>query len=141
MIILDTNVVSEAWRPEPAAAVLGWLRLQPPGSLFLCTPVLAELRYGVEHLPSGRRRDRLKVAVDRAEVEGYSDRVLPFDSAAAAEFGRLTVKRERLGRRIDTMDGLIAAVALTHAAALATRDVEDFADLGLDIINPFETAP
>jgi predicted nucleic acid-binding protein len=138
MIVLDTNVVSEAWGSHPSAAVLGWLRLQPPNLLFLCTPVLAELRYGVERLPEGRRRDRLRASVDRVEAEGYRDRILPLDAAAAAEFGRLTVKREKVGRRISTMDALIAAITLTHGAVLATRDIEDFSDLGFEVINPFD---
>ena len=138
MIILDTNVVSEVWRPVPNAAVLDWLRSRPAASLYLCAPVLAELRYGIERLEAGRRRELLKVAVDRLEAEGYRDRILPLDSAAAAEFGRLAVKRERVGRRMQTMDTLIAAIAITNRAALATRDTKDFADLGLDVINPFE---
>jgi predicted nucleic acid-binding protein len=137
MIVLDTNVVSEPWRPQPNAAVLGWLRLQPPNVLFLCTPVLAELRYGVERLPAGRRRDRLKASVDQVEAEGYRDRILPLDEAAAAEFGHLTAKREKIGRRISTMDALIAAITLTHGAVLATRDTDDFSDLGFKVINPF----
>ena len=138
MIVLDTNVVSEAWRPQPNAAVVNWLRFQPSNLLFLCTPVLAELRYGVERLPAGRRRDRLKAAVDQVEAEGYRDRILPLDTAAAAEFGRLTAKREKIGRRISTMDALIAAITLAQGAALATRDTDDFSDLGLDVINPFD---
>ena len=137
MIVLDTNVVSEAWRPQPNAAVVNWLRFQPSSLLFLCTPVLAELRYGVERLPAGRRRDRLKEVVDRVETEGYRDRILPLDAVAAAEFGRLTVRRERMGRRMETMDALIAAIALTQGAALATRDTKDFTDLGIEVINPF----
>ena len=138
MIVLDTNVLSEAWRPQPNAAVLSWLQLQPPSLLFLCTPVLAELRYGVERLPAGGRRDRLKAAVDQVEADGYRDRILPLDTVAAAEFGRLAAKREKIGRRISTMDALIAAIALAQGAALATRDTDDFSDLGLDVINPFD---
>jgi hypothetical protein len=137
MIVLDTNVISEAWRPNPDATVLGWLGAQATSTLFLCTPVLAELRYGIERLGPGRRKDRLAASVDRLETEGYRDRILPLDTAAAAEFGRIAVRRERVGRRIEPMDALIAAITLTHGAVLATRDMQDFADLGFDVINPF----
>lgn len=137
MIILDTNVVSEAWRPVPDATALEWLRAQPVASLFLCAPVLAELRYGVERMPTGRRKDNLMTAIDSIETKGYRDRILPFDTSAAAEFGRLAVKRERIGRRMEPMDAVIAAIVAAHHATLATRDTQDFADLGFDVINPF----
>jgi predicted nucleic acid-binding protein len=137
MIVLDTNVVSEAWRPTPSTTVLNWLESQPVVSLYLCTPVLAELRYGFERLEASRRKDRLRAAIEKIESEAYRDRILPFDSAAATEFGRLAAMRERSGRRIEPMDALIAAIALAHRAALATRDVEGFAGLGLEIIDPF----
>jgi predicted nucleic acid-binding protein len=138
MIVLDTNVISEWWRPNPDAAVLNWLEAQPTASLYLCTPVLAELRYGIERLQPSRRKERLAAAVDRMETEGYRNRILPLDSAAAAEFGRIAVKRERAGHRMEPMDALIAAITLTHRAALATRDTGGFADLGFEVINPFD---
>lgn len=138
MIILDTNVVSEPWRPKPNSLVLAWLESQPASTLYLCAPVLAELRHGLDRLQTGRRRARLQAAVERVEREGYRDRILPFGLAAAVEFGRAVALRERLGRRIRTMDAMIASVALAHRASLATRDAADFADLGIDVINPFE---
>jgi predicted nucleic acid-binding protein len=141
MIILDTNIVSEVWRPNASPAVLDWLGSQPSLSLYLCTPVLAELRYGMERLAPGRRKDILIAAIDHIENEGYRDRILPLDAAAAAEFGRLMVKRDRAGRRMETMDGLIAAIAAVNGAPLATRDIRDFADLGLQVINPFDAKP
>ena len=141
MIILDTNIASEVWRPTPHTAVSGWARSQPAGSLYLCTPVLAELRYGIERLAPGQRKDALKAAIDHYETEGYRDRILPLDTAAATVFAGLMVKRERAGRRMNTMDALIAAIAVVHEAALATRDIQDFADLGLHLINPFDASP
>jgi predicted nucleic acid-binding protein len=139
MIILDTNVVSEPWRPQPDAAVLNWLESQPVDTLYLCAPVLAELRYGFERLEAGRRKDRLRNAVEQLEIKGYRGRILPFDTVAAAEFGRLAVIREKLGRRIEPMDAMIAAVVLAHHAALATRDVAAFAGLGFEVINLFQS--
>ena len=103
--------------------------------------MLVELRYGIERLAPGQRKDALKAAIDHYETEGYRDRILPLDTAAATVFAGLMVKRERAGRRMNTMDALIAAIAVVHEAALATRDIQDFADLGLHLINPFDASP
>jgi predicted nucleic acid-binding protein len=138
MIILDTNVVSEPWKPRPDKRVLAWLEAQPFNSLYLCTPVLAELRFGAERLNPGSRRDRLRALINRVEQEGYRGRILSFESPAALEFGRLAAQRERIGKRMEPLDAMIAAIAAMHRAQLATRDVTDFADLGLDLIDPFE---
>jgi toxin FitB len=138
MILLDTNVISESFRPRPNSAVIDWLNAQSAGSLFLCAPVLAELRFGVERLAAGHRKRDLQSRVDQIENGYFRGQVLPFDAAAAAEFGRLTAARERSGRRIDPMDAFIAAVTRSNGAALATRDVSDFADLEIELINPFE---
>jgi predicted nucleic acid-binding protein len=139
MIVIDTNVVSEVTRNRPSRAVEAWFDSQARDNLFLCAPVVAELRYGVERLPVGRRRDLLDHAIQKIVTEGFPDRVLPVDREAAHEFGRILARRDRLGRPIGAMDGLIAAVAVVHGAAIATRDVEDFSELGIDIIDPFAT--
>lgn len=138
MIILDTNVVSEIYRPRPSRAVIAWLDAQPRASLYLCTPVLAELRFGVELLEPSSRRDRLRDSIDRLEIEIYRDRILAFDAASAVEYGRLAASRQRAGRPIEQMDALIASIALINGATLATRNEKDFADLGIDVFNPFE---
>ena len=137
MILLDTNVVSEPIRPRPFGRVRAWIDSQPARSLFLCTPVLAELRYGVERLPAGSRRERLDRWVHQLESEHFVDRILPVDQQAAHVFGRIVTRRERSGRPIKPMDALIASVAINYGLAVATRDVQDFADLGLELINPF----
>ncbi len=138
MILVDTNILSEAMRPQPDRAVESWLDAQPWDSLYVCTPVLAELRYGVERLSAGRRKRFLTEIVDRIENEFYRGRILSFDPVAAAHYGRLMAKREQQGRRLEQMDGLIAAIALTHGAIVATRDARDFADLGFEVVNPFD---
>ncbi len=140
MILLDTNIVSEIYRPQPHATVIVWIDAQPRASLYLCTPVLAELRFDIELLASSSRKDRLRTTIDRLENELYRDRILVFDAAVASEYGKLAAKRQRAGRPIEQMDGLIAAIALINGAAIATRNTKDFADLGLDVINPFEVA-
>jgi predicted nucleic acid-binding protein len=138
MILLDTNVVSESWEPRPNPAVTSWLNAHRVHSLYLCTPVLAELRYGIERLAHGRRRTFLASWIGKLETEAFRDRILPLDSAAAAEFGRLAARREKLGRRMEPMDALIAGIAASQAASIATRDTSHFEDLGLELINPFE---
>jgi predicted nucleic acid-binding protein len=140
MIVLDTNVISEAFRIAPSPIVRSWLDAQKPTDLFLCAPVLAELRYGIERLAVGARRAGLEQMLPRIESELFESRILPFDRAAAYEFGRIQARRVTLGRPMSTMDALIAAIAMSHHMAVATRDITDFAGLGLDIINPFEPA-
>jgi predicted nucleic acid-binding protein len=136
MIILDTNVISELWRPRPNTRVLDWFNDQPAHDLFLCTPVLAELYAGMRKMPEGARRNRLSAAIDELESK-YRVRILSFDPTSAREYGRLTGDRQRKGQPIRVMDALIASVALANAASLATRD-GGFRDLGLDLIDPFE---
>jgi predicted nucleic acid-binding protein len=138
MILLDTNIISEIYRPEPNTAVIAWIDSQPSPLLYLCTPVLAELRFGMERFASGARKDRLRATIDRFESDIYRDRILVLDLAGAAEYGRVAAKRQKLGRPIEQMDALIAAIALVNGAAVATRNVRDFVDLGIDLINPFE---
>lgn len=137
MIVLDTNVVSEAFRVEPNAHVRAWYDGQVPENFYLCTPVLAELRYGVERLDAGARRNRLEELIRHIEEDVFPDRILPVDRIAAHEFGRILARRNRIGRPISTMDAMIGAVALSHGAAVATRDVSDFEGVGLELIDPF----
>jgi predicted nucleic acid-binding protein len=138
MILVDTNVVSEAMRVRPHQAVANWVDAQSADSLYLCTPVLAELRYGIECLDDVRQKELLLTAVNHFENELYRGRILSFDQAAAAHYARLAASRERRGRRMGQMDALIAAIAATHGATIATRDVYGFSGIGLHIINPFE---
>lgn len=140
MIVLDTNIISEAFRKAPSTTVQAWLDARAPTDLFLCAPVLAELRYGIERLPRGARKEALEALLLNVETELFDNRVLPLDRASAYEFGRILVRRNSIGRPIATMDALIAAIAISHRMALATRDVVDFAGLELDLINPFEPA-
>lgn len=140
MILLDTNVVSETLQRQPNAAVIAWIDQQPSELMHLCTPVLAELRFGVERLDAGARKESLRAAINRFENELYRERILAFDIAASAEYGRLVAARRKIGRPIDQMDAFVAAIALSQGAILATRNTKHFADLGLELINPFELA-
>lgn len=136
MILLDTNVVSELWLPQPNPTVMRWLDAQALQSQYLCTPVVAELRFGIERLVDGSRKQRLGDAAERL-FAGYRGRILSFDIAAAEQFARISVLRERKGRRLETMDAMIASVALANRMALVTRNTQDFLDIGLELIDPF----
>lgn len=138
MMILDTNVISEGFRIRPHPSVRSWLDSQSPIELFLCAPVLAELRYGVERLPAGRRRAELDRLVSNAERDLFANRLLPFDREAAHEFGRVAFKRANIGRPVMPMDAMIAAIAIANGMSIATRDIDDFAGLDIDLVNPFE---
>ncbi|MGP9814449.1 type II toxin-antitoxin system VapC family toxin [Rhodopseudomonas sp. NSM] len=141
MIILDTNVVSEGFRATPHLAVRTWMDAQPHQTLFICAPVLAEIRFGIALLAPGARRDLLQAGADRLEHDQYQGRILSLDASAAAAYGRLAADRQKQGRPIGLMDGLIAAIAIVHHADLATRDASGFSGLGLNVINPFELTP
>ncbi|MFW6012493.1 MAG: type II toxin-antitoxin system VapC family toxin [bacterium] len=138
MILLDTNVVSAVMPPRPPRAVLGWLDIQPRGGLYLPSIAIAEIRYGLHILPDGRRRQDLEARFERFVARGFARRVLPFDEAAANLYGELMARRRSLGRPMSSLDGQIAAIARAHQLAVATRNVPDFEDCGLEVVDPFE---
>ena len=138
MILLDTNVISDVYRDRPNPNAHKWLTSQRPSELYLCAPVLAELYSGAERLAEGDRRRRLEEWIRKMEMEGFPGRILPFDQSAAREFGRIFQTRSSIGRPIGLMDALIAAVARSNGAVLATRDIADFTEIGLTVLNPFE---
>ncbi len=137
MIVLDTNVLSETMRPKPADVVMRWMRAQPSASLFTTTVCAAEIFFGLGLMPAGRRRTALEQAAAATFDEELADRVLPFDYEAAKAFAEIAAGRRKLGHPINELDAQIAAIARCRGAALATRDVEDFADCGIKIISPW----
>jgi toxin FitB len=137
MIVLDTNVLSETLRPKPSANVLTWMRSEPVSSLFTTTITEAELLYGIELLAPGKRRQSLEAVVGLIFTDDLAGRILPFDSAAAREYAEIATTRRRAGRPISEADARIAAIARSRGAALATRNVEDFAGCELQVIDPW----
>jgi predicted nucleic acid-binding protein len=137
VIILDTNVISELMRSEPHPAVFAWAAGQPRDQLHTTSITKAEILYGIAALPHGRRRSALATRADAMFVEDFADRVLPFDETTASFYAEIVVKRQRAGRPIETLDAQIAAIASMIGADVATRNVNDFADCGLTIINPW----
>lgn len=139
MIVLDTNVLSEAMKPIPSAQVMHWLASQSELTLFTTTVTQAEILYGVELLTKGKRHAALQSAVDLMFVQDFSGRILPFDSEAARLFPRIVAARRASGRPIAQFDAQIAAIARSRAASLATRNTSDFEDCGLTLLNPWLT--
>lgn len=140
MILLDTNVLSELMRPVPSAAVESWMGRRPAASMFISAITEAELRYGLALLPESRRRNQLIAQVEAMLAEDFVDRILPFDSPAASAYARIAAAHRFSGRPISHQDAQIAAIAASRGAALATRSVADFADCGIDVVDPWTEA-
>ena len=137
MIVLDTNVLSEVMRPLPTAKVLRWLATHPASRLFTTTITQAEILYGLELLPKGKRRAALESAVEAMFEEDFADRILPFDSDAARVFPQIAASRRASGRPITQWDAQIAAIARSRGAVLATRNTGDFEHCGITVVNPW----
>ena len=138
MIVLDTNVLSEGLRPRPSGNVLRWMQSEPITTLFTTAITEAELFFGAALLPAGRRRQALEGVITQLLATRFEERILSFDSAAAREFADIAASRRRIGRPIGEADGRIAAIARSRGAALATRNVGDFVNCGIDLIDPCE---
>lgn len=111
MIVLDTNVVSEAMKPEPHHAVRTWLNEQAVETLYLSSVTFAELLFGIRTLPTGKRKDKLALALDGL-MDLFKDRMLPFDTDAARHYAELAVTAKVAGRAFPTPEGYIAAIAV-----------------------------
>ena len=140
MVVLDTNVVSELMRDDPHADVLVWLDERPTRELFVTAVTEAEVRSGIAFLPDGRRRRGIAEAADRAFGGLFAGRVLPFDSAAAHAYAEIAAACRAAGRPVSQADGQIAAIARSRGMAVATRNVRDFADMGIVLIDPWAGA-
>lgn len=136
MIVLDTNVVSEAMKPEPHPAVRAWLNDQAAETLYLSSVSLAELLFGIAALPAGERKDMLAQALDGL-MGLFRDRVLPFDTDAARCYAALAVTAKAGGRGFPTPDGYIAAIAASRGFAVASRDTAPYAAARVTVINPW----
>lgn len=137
MIVVDTNVVSEAMRPEPNAVVVSWLNAQAAETLYLSSVTLAELLFGIGALPADAKKDRLAQALDRL-LSLFSGRVLPFDQEAARRYADMALIARALGRPLPVADGYLAATAAARRFAVATRNVQHFGDTGVDLIDPWK---
>ncbi|PJM74056.1 VapC toxin family PIN domain ribonuclease [Bifidobacterium primatium] len=136
MIVVDTNVVSELWKARPDTAVMRWWRSQDLGELMITSITVAELYLGVRLLPEGRKRERL-AAVVKWFCGDFVARTADFDIVAALNYSRIMAERRRMGRPIGVQDAMIAAMARSRGAAVATRNVKNFEGTGVDVVNPW----
>lgn len=139
MVILDTNVVSEAMKPEPHPAVRAWLNEQAAETLYLSSVTLVELLFGIRALPAGKHRDMLGQTLDGL-LDLFKDRVLPFDTDAARCYADLAVIARTSGLGFPTPDGYIAAIATSRGFSVASRDKAPYVAARVPVINPWETA-
>jgi toxin FitB len=139
MILLDTNVVSEVMKTRPAEAVVAWLNRQDSEKLYVSAITIGEIAYGLRILPDGKRRSGLRERFERFVRLAFDQRVLSYDEPAARIYGELVGDRRELGLPMSLPDGQIAAIARRDHLAVATRNVVDFENCGIDVVNPFES--
>ena len=136
MIVLDTNVLSELMRRKPTETVVEWLAERPALQVFTTTVTQAEIGYGLALMSIGKRRTLLEAAVKQMFANDFHGRVLSFDAAAAHEFPAIAATRKRMGQPVTSFDAMIAAIARSRGAAVATRNVKDFGGCGVTVIDP-----
>jgi predicted nucleic acid-binding protein len=137
VIVLDTNVLSALMRASPETVVVEWLDRQPADSVWLTSITVFEARFGLALLPRGRRRSGLERAFDQVLTDDLSNRVLTLDEMAATTAGQLAAERRRAGRVVDLRDTLIAGIAQSRRATIATRNTRHFEGLDVPVIDPW----
>ena len=137
MIILDTNVLSELMKPQPQPRVVTWVAEQTSTELFTTAITEAEIFYGIELLPIGKRREGLLAAAEAMFIQDLAGRVLGFESDVARIFAKVAAHRRTLGKPISQADAQIAAITQMRGAKLATHNKEDFIDCGIDLVDPW----
>jgi predicted nucleic acid-binding protein len=137
VIVLDTNIVSELMRPKPAPEVIDWLNSVTGEQIFITSVTVAEMLYGIVRMPTGRHKATLAAKARALLTAPFDGHALAFTVHAAVEYAEIVADRERLGRPIGRADAQIAAICRLNRAALATRNVRDFAETGVRVIDPW----
>lgn len=137
MIVLDTNVVSELAKPAPNPSVIDWIDAHESAELVITALTAAEVRAGVALLPSGRRKRQVGQLMEALLTETFAGHVLAFDVDSTPHYADILARRNRAGRAIGAVDAQIAAISRQHHATLATRNIADFTDTGVGLINPW----
>lgn len=137
MIILDTNVISEFMTSPPAGPVLNWLNAQDTATLYLSTITIAEIGFGLCVMSAGKRRRLLQEHFEQFVATAFDQRILSFDENAARIYGDILGHRREIGRPMSTFDGQIAAIARSRGFGVATRNVKDFEECQIALVNPF----
>jgi predicted nucleic acid-binding protein len=135
-MVVDTNVVSELMKSSPIEIVKKWFLRQDSREMRITSITVAEILYGIERLPSGQRREKLR-DVALGIFDGFAEQILSFDAVAATHYSKIVTSREKQGNPISGFDAQIAAICRSHEAQLATRNEKDFVRVGVNIINPW----
>ena len=138
MILLDTNVISELMKSSPSPAVVAWIDEQEVTQIFISTITVAEISYGINALPKGKRRSQFEEAFHKAILGAFQHRILFFDETSAHHYSKIMGHRKALGRPMGILDGQISAIACAHGLTIATRNTRDFSDCEIDLIDPFD---
>jgi predicted nucleic acid-binding protein len=138
MYVLDTNVISELMKPQPDHRVVAWVDARDNESLFLSAITIGELMRGIAKLPSDARRTATEAIINDALIPQFASRILPVTHQVMVTWATLTITCERAGRTLPAIDSMIAATALHHRLTLVTRNIRDFRDTGVPLIDPWE---
>jgi hypothetical protein len=141
MIILDTNVLSALMRSIPEPVVVTWLDAQPSASVWTTTINVFEIRYGLNILPQGKKRETLQGAFEHALAQDLENRVLDFDPGASHEAAAIAARLRAIGRPVEMRDVLIAGIVAARHGTLATRNTAHFIDTGISLVNPWKQEP
>ena len=136
--LIDTNVISEFVKSKPNPRVVHWFESADPDTLFASVLTLGEIRMGIENMPLSKRRAELEQWLEQGVPAWFQSNLLPVTEAIADRWARLTIQAKKRGAQVDTADGLIAATAVEHKLSIVTRDVKDFEELGIGIVNPWD---
>lgn len=136
MIVLDTNVLSALMRSKPEEKVVAWLDTQPRDSVWITSITALEIRFGLQIMAAGRKRNSLFQAFESL-LETIGHRIAAFDDDAAEHSGDLMAQRQRAGRPVDLRDTMIAGIVLTRHATLATHNLSHFRDAGIPLVDPW----
>ena len=138
MILLDTNVISEMMKPEPQQEVSDWLDQQDPKQLYISSVSVAEISYGIQSLPEGKRKKFLKEGFEKLVQSIFHFQILFFDTNAACFYGEIMATLKLLGNPMSILDGQIASITFAQKALLATRNTKDFEHCNIETFNPFQ---
>ena len=135
--LLDTNLVSEWVKPRPNPGVVAWMADVDEDRTFVSVITITELRFGVEKMAIGSRKQWLHRWLEDELPQRFEGRLVSIDSAVAHECGKLIARSESAGRRMGSMDAFIAATAEVHRLILVTRNVPHFRELTKNVLNPW----
>jgi predicted nucleic acid-binding protein len=136
--LVDTNIPSEFTHDQPDIRVANFIRGAGQGNLFLSVITIGEICKGIDLLPVSQKRTGLQEWLEIDVRAWFAGRIFPVTEAVAERWGHLAASMRKQGITLAIMDGLIAATALEHGLTLVTRNVKDFAGLGVDLLNPWE---